>query len=77
MVVILCWQLSLQVGVVLLVARRCLCLACEIGLSSSSWLNQKWRFSEAGWLSFSLRKRSDSGSQGQSLVRVIVGLGML
>ncbi|WZZ13354.1 hypothetical protein YC2023_106443 [Brassica napus] len=42
-VVILCWQLSLQVGVVLLVARRCLCQACEIGLSSSSWLNQKWR----------------------------------
>ncbi|KAF3501475.1 hypothetical protein F2Q69_00045453 [Brassica cretica] len=54
-VVILCWQLSLQVGVELLVARRCLCQAREIGLSSSSWLNQKWRFGEAGCLSFSLR----------------------
>ncbi|KAL0662762.1 hypothetical protein Bca4012_099599 [Brassica carinata] len=56
-VVILYWQLSLQVGVVLLVDRRRPCQTCELGLSSSSWLNQKWRFSEAGWLSFSLRLR--------------------
>ncbi|KAL0664118.1 hypothetical protein Bca4012_100955 [Brassica carinata] len=82
-VVILCWQLSLQVGVVLLVARRCLCQAREIGLSSSSWLNQKWRFGEAGCLSFSLRIKVRlwfSGSVARAgycwLRYVVVDLGL-